>query len=197
MRMTLGVLLIVVGVVAHVLAECDVITNRLDHIEDSQENMYKQLMKKQEELQLQLKKKMSELEKKLSRRSAFSATIIGTNNYYKGSVQIRFPAVRYNLGQHYDAGTSEYTCPYDGVYLFQLSILTARQGIKVGVGIFKAGHSLAWVFEEGAYHTGAVTTVTECKAGEKVVVKSRHGSAIYLHGDTIPVFSGAYLYPSY
>jgi len=80
-------------------------------------------------------------------RPAFMAR--GNNNNYVQTTPIPFPSVDFNIGEHYNNSTYQFTCPIDGVYMFgsnvyyrcdatELALIRFRKNVSTDIGNYSS-----------------------------------------------------------
>ena len=95
--------------------------------------------------------------------------------YTEGDIVV-YGQVVSNIGGHYNPDTSTFICPFDGVYMFEVTV-AANLGYHSYIGINRDNALLvrAWAFGYGSYdryHTSTAHTVTACTRGESVWVEA-------------------------
>ena len=98
----------------------------------------------------------------------------GSDSYYDIGDKLLFDQVISNLGGHYNAGTSEFTCPHDGVYLVSLH-LSAYESDAMIADIFLGGYYQAEVYIDdvsGTYNRGSTTIVADCDGGDVIWIRA-------------------------
>ena len=118
----------------------------------------------------------------------------GTHTYKAGN-RVYFTSTVANVGNAYDTRHGYFEAPYDGTYLFAVTLCTANYNWII-FQIVHESKSLSEVISGDAdWHTcGSTTAVTQMKSGSKVWVKIKN-----LYGgkvesiDGIPSFTGILL----
>ena len=87
---------------------------------------------------------------------------------------IVFNEVLTNAGGHYNAATSSFICPWDGIYLISANI-EGFFGANIDVDLMRNDVMLARMYLDdisSAYNRGSTTIVTECDRGDVVWVRA-------------------------
>ena len=120
------------------------------------------------------------------------------NTHYYTYESVQFPGIISNIGGHYDATNSSFTCPYKGVYVFSVTA-KADTYDYIYLEIIRDGEFIAEAWGDGgsyaSYTTAAAVVVIECEAGQVVWVSSGDNTA-RVHGslDRQTLFTGYMLY---
>ena len=85
--------------------------------------------------------------------------------------KIIFDAIVSNIGNHYNTDTYKFTCPYHGLYLFNVNIVAYHSNQMVVQIVHENTDLLGGYTYPDHYETGSATVVTECKAEESVWVR--------------------------
>ena len=95
-----------------------------------------------------------------------------TNREYVRQDTVRFDRISSNLGNHYNAGTSKFTCPVNGLYVFSVSVLSGN-GKNMFAEIMKEerSYAMAWGDKQDNYESGSVLAVITCSSGENVWIR--------------------------
>ena len=127
--------------------------------------------------------------------SAFTATI-DQSYYYNDGDMVIFDVIVTNIGNNYQAGTSMYVCPRQGIYVFSLALFNHHAYyMKANLMCGDKNLATAWAFNANKHNNqGSVTVVTECAAGEQVWVRS-YGSRRANGYRNSNIFSGFLLQP--
>ena len=100
---------------------------------------------------------------------------------YGANYIIVFNEVQTNAGGHYNAATSSFICPWDGVYLMSVNIESqSSQGIHAN--LMRNNALLAQMNVDdisGAFNRGSTTIVTECDRGDVVWVRAGSIGTLY------------------
>ena len=104
-----------------------------------------------------------------SPRVAFTAYATTTRSYSTGSI-IDFPYAVTNIGSHYDTSSGIFTCPYDGLYLFTIHVMSDVND-DLEAEIVKESSLLTSAFVDDVYDDGSSPrmhasqmALTECMA---------------------------------
>ena len=101
---------------------------------------------------------------------AFTAYPTATRTYDAGFT-VLFDGIITNIGGFYDSDTSVFTCPYTGVYLFNV-VLLSENGQYMDASITKEGSILAYAYaDNNNADQGSTTVVTECQAFDSVRIE--------------------------
>ena len=124
---------------------------------------------------------------------AFSASPTITMRYDNGSI-VYFNNIITNIGEFYDPVTSMFQCPYDGVYLFSISLQSDADKFMHGE-IFREGVPLlsAWADNVDDIQS-SVVVVVECLESELVWVECLDDD-MELIGGKRSSFSGVLITP--
>ena len=101
-------------------------------------------------------------------------------HYYENDI-IAFNEVLTNAGGHYNAATSSFICPWDGVYLISASIMS-DQSEYIDINIMRNDVMLARVLVDdmiGGWNQGSTTIVTECDRSDIVWIRSGQSGTLY------------------
>ena len=94
-----------------------------------------------------------------------------------------------NYGGNYKPENYSFVCPYNGVYVFSVTILTLNDQIRVRV--MKNDQELFLVYPHGETHDmGSGSGVVECTSGDVVRVVVEVGGRFYATTSSYHVFSG-------
>ena len=101
-----------------------------------------------------------------------------------------FDTILTNVGELYNPGVGIFVCPYDGLYLFHVTVSTFVDDLA-GAGIVKDGTILAQVFSNNDFEwdQASITVMTECSALEAVWVECIRDYS-NLRGDQYSMFAG-------
>ena len=101
-----------------------------------------------------------------------------------------FDAVVTNLGDFYNPNVGIFICPYNGLYLFHVTLSTFIGELASGA-IVKDGTHLAQAISTSNYDwdQGSITVMVECSAFESVWIECIHENSD-LRGDKYSMFSG-------
>ena len=118
---------------------------------------------------------------------------------YSPGETIDFPHTTTNVGGHYSTATSEFTCPYNGFYMFSVSIMCDDEDDLVAQ-IMLDGTLLASAYADDlplsvheTHHQASQVVVTECVAGARVWIESGSSGEIYSDSTRPASFSGVLL----
>ena len=119
----------------------------------------------------------------------------GDETTYNDGDIIIFDEILTNAGGHYNAATSSFICPWDGVYLISAN-MEGFFGSNIDIDLMRNDVMLARMYVDdisSAYNRGSTTIVTECDRGDIVWVKA--GSYGRLHAaDRRNMFTGHILH---
>ena len=102
---------------------------------------------------------------------AFTAYISESRVYDNQDIVI-FDAIETNIGNHFQLATNTFLCPYDGLYAFQISLLTDNTRV-MHVALMLETRSVSFVYGNSAhYHQGTNLVIIECSSAERVWVMS-------------------------
>ena len=113
---------------------------------------------------------------------------------YTAGELILFDATISNIGYYYNADTSMFTCPYDGLYIFSIHFNTSSD-YSMYAHIALDNQFLTGTYEENKHGQASAQAVIECIAGQNVWVECSDGSG-YMWGDSTykwSLFSGVLL----
>ena len=124
--------------------------------------------------------------------SAYQSSII---TYASGDT-IAFPYIITNVGGHYNTTSSEFTCPYNGFYLFSVNIMSDDDE-HLRAQIMQNGVLLATAFSDDlpatvydTHHQATMTVVTECAAGDRVWIEAEDAGEIHGDSSRVSAFTG-------
>ena len=109
---------------------------------------------------------------------------------------VLFPSIISNIGDHYNDITSRFTCPYNGLYLFSLTI-QAYGYIDAIADIMRENDFLVEVMAlyDNYYAQASAFIIEECHIGQTVWVRCADSTSyFYSTSDRNSHFSGALLY---
>jgi hypothetical protein len=78
--------------------------------------------------------------------SAFAEADQAVNN----TDTLRFTGITTNIGGHYNASTGEFTCPYHGIYNFNIVILTSID-YNMRIGVYKDTSLLIRIYSNNCF----------------------------------------------
>ena len=86
-----------------------------------------------------------------------------------------------NIGNHYDVGSSKFTCPVTGIYAFGVNIMKKNSMVRADVAIVLDGSDLTKAYAD--YDTisnlaASNFVVTQCSAGQTVWVRAFNDSEL-------------------
>ena len=121
----------------------------------------------------------------------FTFSVNGDQDFTGGEV-VPFTNERTNLGNHYDPSTSKFRCPFDGTYLFSVSVVS-QPGKRMQAQIVKDGAILVRANADDGptdniYNQGSAFVITECAVGQMVWVRAY--DTVYLRAGLASHFSG-------
>ena len=111
---------------------------------------------------------------------------------YDADETVLFDDVLTNIGGAYDAASSVFTCPINGLYLFSMTLHADNDGYAQA-GIEKEGQRLVNAFADK--HADAATSssnqaLVQCLAGERVSVTTHSRTGQMLYAFSYSTFSG-------
>ena len=122
--------------------------------------------------------------------TAFADT--GSTTHYGADDIMVFNEVLANAGGHYNAATSSFTCPWDGLYLI---IVDIQGGVDNGIHVelMRNDIQLTRMYIASDSNRGSTTLVIECHRGD--VVWTRAGSYGEIYSDALhSLFTGHILH---
>ena len=126
---------------------------------------------------------------------AFTAWSNTGDQSYSPNDIVVFNEVLTNAGGHFNANTSSFICPWDGIYLMSVNIESFTDHIHIDL-MMRNDVLLARMYLDatsGDYTRGSTTVVTECNRGDIVWVRCQSDGSI--HGDEYRnMFTGHILY---
>ena len=120
----------------------------------------------------------------------FTARTSGDVTYDADDV-IQFTNVLTNFGDHYDADTGIFLCPYDGIYMFFTTLL--GEGTNVAGHMIRSRTTLSVAHSHTISNSASNFAITDCSMGDKVWIRQYHDNDI-VHGGTACSFSGFLLH---
>ena len=119
---------------------------------------------------------------------AFLAYADSIRDYNTDDIVI-FDQVVTNIGNSYNPTTSQFVCPFDGVYSFSTTTLSNNDNSMVGVLMREAqGMATSYSFVIGHSVQGSITATFECARGERVWVKGAWDNMM-MFGNTYEMYS--------
>ena len=119
----------------------------------------------------------------------------GNPTSYNTNDNIIFDQVLTNAGGHYNAATSSFICPWDGIYLISVN-MEGGPSNDIHVDLMQNDVMLARVHIDeisGGHNRGSTTIVTECGRGDVVWVRAGSDGTIWAP-DCRNMFTGHILY---
>ena len=118
--------------------------------------------------------------------------------------KVIFTNVIANLGSHYITSSSTFTCPFTGLYLFHVSVISQAAdtiSVKIVKGVDKTSIASAFADDnddheyEGTGHNSQASSlgVTRCETGEDVWVQCGFAGATEGYNNPETSFSGVLL----
>lgn len=121
---------------------------------------------------------------------AFAAYRVSSQSLSVNEV-VKFDKVWTNNGNGYDPSSGVFTAPMAGLYHFAAVVMTVEGG-NLYVRLFKNNTKItsSYTTEKG-YKTGTFDVVLKLDKGDKIYLKSGHGSqSIFSNNDNYSTFSG-------
>ena len=100
----------------------------------------------------------------------FTAYATVERQYDFGDLVI-FDAISTNIGNYYNADTSIFTCPCNGLYMFSFSFNVYIDSSHMYADIMIASQNVAGAFGVNRYSSASALAVTECDVGQTVWVQ--------------------------
>ena len=122
----------------------------------------------------------------------------GANTTYQSGQIVIYNDVISNIGGHYNPDTSSFICPYDGVYMFDINVISyyyhsAHIAVYRNVTLLSQTQAYSYGDIHQLYPTSSTHVITPCAAGEVVWVRAT--AATNLHAvSRFNLFSGYLLY---
>ena len=111
------------------------------------------------------------------------------DRFYESDDIILFDSAITNIGNHYSTATSNFVCPYHGVYSFSVSLYAGVDGY-LHLDIMRDSEFIIRGFadDEPTYAPylvthGMITVVIECNVGQVVWARC-DGNGDFMHGDS-------------
>ena len=121
---------------------------------------------------------------------AFSASASAEQEVNERQVII-FDNIVTNIGNHYQAAASVFTCPVNGLY--QISVSPTSSDCETRCNVMRENDVIASTrAEEDGYNQSGVTVFVECQAGQRIWVEGRNDGDCMYGSSVIPysMFSG-------
>ena len=112
-------------------------------------------------------------------------------DYSVGDI-IVFNEVLSNIGGHYNTDTSSFICPWDGVYVFSVTVQGYLSDLT-DTDLMQNNNFLARIFNDdisGAYNRGSMTTVIDCERGDVIWNLAWTTGSINCNTNRFTTFSG-------
>ena len=120
---------------------------------------------------------------------SFSAYPSQTIRYNTGTTMI-FDSVLTNVGEFYNPGVGSFICPYNGLYLFHVTISTFCDQTASGAIVKDAIRlAQAFSFDNNDWDQGSISVIVECLAFESVWIECITDNS-ELRGDQFSMFAG-------
>jgi hypothetical protein len=108
---------------------------------------------------------------------AFSASFSTSYTQSSGVQLVPFNAENFDIGSNFNTGTSAFTAPVAGKYLFTAYIGSSGGGpaqTYFGIGFFVNGSSqgLCWNTKDSGYQKDAISQILNLSAGDSVTVRA-------------------------
>ena len=121
----------------------------------------------------------------------------GAESYYSAGQIVHYDSVLTNEGGHYNHNTSAFHCPYDGVYMFSLS-LQAYYNDAMDAYICRNNETLSYAMAYTTngyqlYPTASSTIIAPCERGDVIWVRAATEGTVYGENGA-NTFSGYLLY---
>ncbi|OWF36043.1 complement C1q subcomponent subunit B-like isoform X2 [Mizuhopecten yessoensis] len=114
---------------------------------------------------------------------AFTATRLGNLTNIPIYHTIVFEQVGVNEHNAYNSNTGVFTCPYDGLYEFASTIVSAGEQSNLNFQMMKGSASIAFLHATlYEYDMGTQVAVTHCNKGEQVLIRQATHSRFGLPG---------------
>jgi hypothetical protein len=122
----------------------------------------------------------------------------GSASTLVNTYEIPFDWVHFNVGGHYD-GSSRFTAPYDGYYLFSMQYLTDNNGgravsyLAIDESVdYNGGQVIEMSHDTEEYNDANITAVVNLTAGQRVAcnVGSNTNARVYSGAQGQNFFSG-------
>ena len=100
----------------------------------------------------------------------FTAYATTTRSYNQGDLVI-FDGVVSNYGGHYQADESVFVCPYTGIYVFHVSVLTEPGTLSMHIDLVKDNTYIISALADNQtdeISSGSNTVVLQCDEGQRV-----------------------------
>ncbi|XP_069127251.1 caprin-2-like [Argopecten irradians] len=199
MKLIVCAIVLVLGTVGH----CQSFERRVDALEQKLENVVTKTLRQStviESLRQQLKnvERSEEVLKNavtVNRRAAtpvvaFMSTRQANLTHIALHQTIVFEDASVNVGNGYDNSTGIFTCPYNGLYEFATTIVSAGEQHNLNFEMMMDTTQIAYVHATlYEYDMGAQVAVVQCKQGQRVLVRQAKGSPHGLPGEFC-TFSG-------
>ena len=104
----------------------------------------------------------------------------GSSASYSKNDIIVFNEVLTNAGGHYNAATSSFLCPWNGIYMISANI-EGFLSSNIDVDLMRNDVMLArmYIDDISGYNRGSTTIVTECDRGDVVWVRTGSYGRLY------------------
>ena len=115
---------------------------------------------------------------------AFTAySDLGFGTRYVTGQQVIYDKVHTNSGGHYNQYTSTFICPYDGIYVFSLSILADfDERLDLSINRNDDVIAFAWAYtspQYERYEAASAHVTSECTRGDVIWVKSETNGGMF------------------
>ena len=115
---------------------------------------------------------------------AFTAySDLGFSTAYVTNQQVIFDKTLTNFGGHYNAQTSTFTCPYDGIYAFSISLLADfdnRLDLSINRNSELIGYAWAYSYPDSERYEAASAFITaSCSRSDVIWVKAETDGSMF------------------
>lgn len=133
-----------------------------------------------------MEKKYNKVIKQQNSFVSFTAYATVTRNYDEGDI-VQFDGIQTNFGGYYSPLNGVFRCPWNGYYMFSVSVMSLVNGPKIHVELLIDGTTFlaAYAADEDTYDHGSIMGVNLCTEGQEVYVRSRfNGQTLYGTADS-------------
>ena len=110
-----------------------------------------------------------------------------------GNTKVEWPVVRTNVGGGFDPATSDFICPVDGTYMFNVDTLVHWDDVfRAGLEILHDGSLVVASIAQSndVYGAASSTVVLQCNSGQRVWVRCETCCACEMMGGPYTSFTG-------